>query len=92
MLPVLIGAGIGMIFGALQVWVISRVVSAVTADAEPKKGAFIWVVLQFLATVAVLAALGFYAMSALIAAACGMIFASVAVWLILSKKTTGKES
>ncbi len=88
MVAIIIGACVGIVFGTLQVLVISRVVAAMTGEAEPKKGAFVWVMLQFLANVAAFAVLGFYSMPGLIAAAVGLLAASITVWLIISNKNT----
>ena len=92
MIKIIIGAAVGIVFGSLQVWVISRAVLAITEQDSPKPGMFVWVMLQFMVTIAAFVALGFYSMSSLMAAAIGMVVASISVWLLMSKKTTGKES
>lgn len=92
MVKIIIGAIVGIAFGTLQVLVMGRAVTAVTKESEPKPSVFVWVMLQFFVTIVAFVALGFYAMSSLIAAAAGMAIASIIVWLMISKKSTGKES
>ncbi len=91
MIEIIIGAVVGIVFGIIQVLILTRVVEAVTGTGNAKPGGFIWIVPQFLVTVAAFAALGFYSNKALLAAAGGLIIATFVVWMIRSNKPSGKE-
>lgn len=86
-IEVIIGVGVGLLLGALQVLVLQKVVKAVTEDNEKgSKVVVLLTVLQFAAFIAVLVFLGLYSLYSVATAGLTMAITAVFVWVLISNK------
>jgi|SaaInlStandDraft_4_1057021.scaffolds.fasta_scaffold111599_2 hypothetical protein len=86
-IEVLIGVGVGILFGVLQILVLKKVTKVLTQDSTKGSKLIIFVAIaQFIAFVAVFVLLGMYSLITVGVAGVTMALTAIFIWILFLKK------